>query len=35
MKSKEKPQYSIWQNVRFMVKLAWKNERSVLWGCLI
>ena len=35
MKSKEKPQYSIWQNVRFMVKLAWKKERSVLWGCLI
>ena len=35
MKSKEKPQYSIWQNVCFMVKLAWKKERSVLWGCLV
>lgn len=31
MKAKEKPKYSIWQNVCFMVRTAWNSTRSVLW----
>lgn len=31
----EKPKYSIAGNVGFMVKLAWKNAKSVLWLCLL
>lgn len=31
MKNKEKPKYSIWQCVCFMVKTAWGSVRSVLW----
>lgn len=30
MKAKDKPKYSIWQNVCFMVKMAWQTRRSVL-----
>ncbi len=33
MKAKEKPKYSIWQCVCFMVKTAWQTVRSVLWLC--
>lgn len=31
MKSKEKPKYSPWQCVCFMIKTAWRNVKSVLW----
>lgn len=31
MKSKQKPKYSVWQCVCFMVKTAWGSVRSVLW----
>ena len=33
-KSKEKPKYSIWQNVCFMVRMAWGYRNSVLALCL-
>ena len=33
MKKEEKPKYSMWQNISFMIKLAWKNRRSVLFLC--
>ena len=35
MISKEKPKYSIWQNVCYMLKLAWDNHKSVLWLCIV
>lgn len=35
MKSKQKPKYTIWQNVCFMVRAAWRRRRSVLWLCLV
>ena len=35
MKAKEKPQYSIWQNVCFMVRTAWRTHKRVLLMCLI
>ncbi len=28
---KQKPTYTMGQNVRFMIKRAWKNRKSVLW----
>lgn len=34
MKRATKPKYSIWQNVCFMVKTAWRRQRSVLFICL-
>lgn len=30
---KEKPKYSVGSNVAYMVSLAWKRHRSVLWVC--
>lgn len=30
-----KPKYNLWQNSGFMISLAWKNQKSVLWLCLI
>ena len=35
MKNKEKNKYSIWQNVRYMVKLAWSHHKSVVWMCFL
>ena len=35
MKDKEKTKYSIWQNVRYMVKLAWSHHKSVVWMCFL
>ena len=35
MKVKEKPKYSIWQCVCFMVKTAWGSVRSVLWFSIL
>ena len=32
--TKQKPAYSVWQNVRFMVGRAWQSRKSVLWLCL-
>ena len=32
--TKQKPAYSVWQNVRFMVGRAWHSRKSVLWLCL-
>ena len=32
--TKQKPAYSVWQNVRFMVSRAWHSRKSVLWLCL-
>ena len=29
MKNKEKPKYSIWQNVCFMVQTAWRTHKRV------
>ncbi|MBP3700747.1 MAG: ABC transporter ATP-binding protein, partial [Lachnospiraceae bacterium] len=34
-KAKEKPKYSIWQNVCFMVRTAWSCRKSVLVICLV
>ena len=34
MKAKEKPKYSIWQNVCFMVKTAWDTHKRVLVMCV-
>lgn len=30
----EKPKYNLWQNSAYMVSLAWKRHKSVLWLCL-
>lgn len=35
MKEKEKPKYSVWQNVCFMVRTAWRRRKSVLFLCLV
>ena len=35
MKSKQKPKYSIWQCVCFLVKTAWGSVRSVLWFSIL
>ncbi len=35
MKVNEKPKYSIWQNVCFMVQTAWKTRRRVLVMCVV
>ena len=34
MKDKNKPKYNIAQNVGWMVKIAWKTRKSVLFFCL-
>lgn len=31
----QKPQYNLWQNCVYMISLAWKRKKSVLWICLI
>ena len=33
MKAKEKPKYNIWQNVCFMVRIAWRTHKRVLCMC--
>lgn len=33
MKKKDRPKYNMWQNVSFMVKLAWNQRKSVLVLC--
>ncbi len=30
-----KPKYGIWSNAVYMIRLAWRTEKSVLWICLI
>ena len=35
MKVKEKPKYSIWQNVCFMVRTAWNTHKRVLIMCIV
>ena len=32
---REKPEYNLWQNSAYMVGLAWKQQKSVLWLCLV
>lgn len=32
---KEKPQFTIWQNIVFMVRTAWKVRKGVLFSCLV
>ena len=32
---KEKPKYSIWQNVCFMLHIAWNTHKSVLIMCVL
>lgn len=32
---KQKPTYSTGQNVRYMLKLAWDNHKSVIWMCVL
>ncbi len=34
MKNKEKPKYSVWQNIDFMLRCAWKVRRSVPFVCV-
>lgn len=31
----EKPKYNLWQNSGYMIMLAWKKQKSVIWLCLI
>lgn len=31
MKQKEKPKYSVWSNVCFMLRLAWKHQKRVIF----
>lgn len=35
MKVKEKPKYSIWQNVCFMLRTAWNTHKRVLIMCIV
>ena len=35
MKQKEKPAYSVWSNVCFMLRLAWKHQKRVIWMMLL
>ncbi|MEE1393304.1 MAG: ABC transporter ATP-binding protein, partial [Negativibacillus sp.] len=35
MKHQEKPKYSIWQNVCFMVRTAWSTYKRVLVICVV
>ena len=34
MKEKNKPKYNVWQNICFMVGMAWRHVKSVLWLAL-
>ena len=34
-KKAQKPEYGVWSNVSYMVGLAWKSEKWVLWLCLV
>ena len=34
MKVKEKPKYTEWQNVCFMVRTAWRTHKRVLFMCV-
>ena len=31
LKEKEKPKYGVWQNICFMVRMAWRHARSIIW----
>lgn len=35
MKLKEKPKYNIWQNVCFMIRIAWKIHKRVILMCVL
>ncbi len=35
MRERQKAKYNVWQNVSFMVRLAWQRVRSVLWLVLV
>lgn len=35
MKERSKPKYNVIQNVWWMIKLAWKTRKRVLWFCLL
>jgi len=35
MKEKKKPEYNLWQNIGFMVKMVWHARKSVVFVCLI
>ncbi len=35
MKTKTKPKYGVWSNVRYMLTLAWNSHKSVLWMCAV
>ena len=30
---RERPRYNLWQNTAYMISLAWKQQKSVLWIC--
>ena len=32
---KEKPGYNMWQNTAYMIKVAWKVRKAVLFTCLL
>ncbi len=34
MKNKEKPKYTVWQNIGFMLRCAWKARPSVPFVCV-
>lgn len=31
MKAKQKTKYNVWQNLGFMIRMAWQHVRSVIW----
>lgn len=33
--STPKPTYNMFQNAGYMIRLAWRNRKSVLWLCLV
>ena len=35
MKNKEKPKYSMWQSICFMLRYAWKYCKQVLFLCIV
>lgn len=35
LKQKEKPKYNMWQNSAYMLKLAWKQKKTILFTCFI
>ena len=34
-KKGERPKYNMWQNAWYMITLAWKMRKEVLWLCLV